>query len=330
LNKIFLALIITIIILVAGLSTCINIIITSTKPPIANASADVTFGQAPLNISFNASGFDPDNGEIKFYHWDFGDGNTSNKKNPIHTYQWIGKFFAILTVTDDEGEKGTDTLEINIINYQSPVAIASANITCGKAPLKIRFMGSGFDVDGIIMEYEWDFGDGSSDNNQNVIHTYESPGRYFVILKVIDNDRIIGIDNIEINALENYKPTAIAWADVIDGKAPLTVNFRGSGEDIDGTILSYHWLFEDAIIESNRESNNKNTAHTFWFPGTYLVKFTVFDDDGANDTVEIKIEVEESIFSSFYMSLINFTLRRVKNECIKVIINKVLDIIFRN
>ena len=188
-------------------------------------------------------------------------------------------------------------IEINIVEYQSPIAIASANITCGKVPLKIRFIGSGFDANGIIEAYEWDFGDGFSDNSKNVIHIYEDPGRYFVNLKVINNDRIMGIDTIEINAIENYRPTVQAWADLTDGKAPLTVNFRGYGEDIDGTILSYHWVFEDTIIESNRESNNKNTAHTFWFPGTYLVSLTVTDKDDATDVDEILINVKDSNFS---------------------------------
>ena len=97
-NKIFFALVITIIILVAGLSVCMNNILTSTKNPVAYASANVTWGQAPINISFKARGHDPDGGEIKFYHWDFGDGNTSDKQNPIHTYYWRDKFFASLTV----------------------------------------------------------------------------------------------------------------------------------------------------------------------------------------------------------------------------------------
>lgn len=326
----FLALVITIIILSASLSVCINIIVTSTRSPIANASADVTFGQAPLNISFNASGFDPDDGEIIFYHWDFGDGNTSDKQNPTHTYYWRGKFYASLTVTDDDGENGTDILEINIIDYQSPIAIASANVTCGKAPLEISFNGSGFDTNGKIGSYKWDFGDSTSSNKQNIKHTYKNPGKYYVILTVTDNDELIGIDRLEINAIENYQPIAYAKSDVTNGKAPLTVRFSGWGQDKDGYIDSYQWIFEDVIISSNRISNEKETTHIYWLPGIYLAKFTVFDEDGANDTVVIKIEVEESMVSSFYISLIEFTLRRVKNECIKEIINNVLDRIFQN
>ena len=100
-NKIFFTLVISIIILVAGLSVCMFNIVISTKNPVAYAFANKTWGQAPLKVSFKARGHDPDDGDIIFYHWDFGDGNTSDKQNPIHTYNWRGKFFACLIVTDD-------------------------------------------------------------------------------------------------------------------------------------------------------------------------------------------------------------------------------------
>ncbi len=317
-KKIFLALIIIIIILAAGLGTCI-IIKISHKPPVAIASANITFGQAPLKIYFNASGFDPDNGKINFYHWDFGDGNTSITKNPTHTYYSQGKFYACLTITNDEGEKAKDTIQINIIDYQKPISIASANITCGKAPLKISFIGSSYNTNNIIEAYEWDFGDGSTDNNQNTTHIYKKPGRYSVNLKVINNDGIIGLDTIEINVLENYKPTAHASADLTEGKAPLKVNFIGSGEDIDGKLLTYHWVFEDTIIETNRASNNKNTTHIFWFPGNYLVTLTVEDNDGAKDTDKILINVNVSFFSR--------ALDRFFEMFKEAIIQKIIDLI---
>ncbi len=45
------------------------------------------------NTSFIASGY------LVSYHWDFGDGNTSNQTSPIHTYAVSGKYEVCLTVT---------------------------------------------------------------------------------------------------------------------------------------------------------------------------------------------------------------------------------------
>jgi hypothetical protein len=44
------------------------------------------------------------------------------------------------------------------------------------------------DIDGTIVSYTWDFGDGNSGNGQITNHTYYNPGNYTIILTVTDND----------------------------------------------------------------------------------------------------------------------------------------------
>jgi len=76
------------------------------QPPVANPNGPYsgTVGQA---VNFSSSGsYDPD-GTIVSYSWDFGDGSTSNKANPSHTYNSAGTYTVKLTVTDDQG--ATDT-----------------------------------------------------------------------------------------------------------------------------------------------------------------------------------------------------------------------------
>ena len=46
--------------------------------------------------------YDPD-GTITQYIWSFGDGDTSNEKNPTHSYGDIGAYQVSLTVIDNEG-----------------------------------------------------------------------------------------------------------------------------------------------------------------------------------------------------------------------------------
>ena len=53
------------------------------------------------------------------YHWDFGDGSSSNQQNPNHNYMSIGNFTATFTVTDSEGNLSSDTAPVSI-SYQSP------------------------------------------------------------------------------------------------------------------------------------------------------------------------------------------------------------------
>jgi parallel beta-helix repeat protein len=52
--------------------------------------------------------FDLD-GEIAEYLWDFGDGTTASAKNPSHVYSSSGKYKVKLTVTDNDGNTGSET-----------------------------------------------------------------------------------------------------------------------------------------------------------------------------------------------------------------------------
>jgi outer membrane protein assembly factor BamB len=53
------------------------------------------------------------------YHWDFGDGQTSNKQNPTHNYSRVGNYTATFTVTDYEGNTSNDTANVTI-SYTPP------------------------------------------------------------------------------------------------------------------------------------------------------------------------------------------------------------------
>lgn len=69
----------------------------------------------------------------------------------------------------------------------------SASPTEGTAPLTVKFVGSGFDKNGPILEYEFDFGDASGGQPQvwrqkesEAAHRYENPGTFIASLKVKD------------------------------------------------------------------------------------------------------------------------------------------------
>lgn len=47
---------------------------------------------------------DESNGKIEKWHWDFGDGNTSQEQNPSHHYEKGGEWTVVLTVIGPEGK----------------------------------------------------------------------------------------------------------------------------------------------------------------------------------------------------------------------------------
>ena len=84
----------------------------------------------------------------------------------------------------------------------------------------------------------------------------------------------------------NQPPNPVAAASPVSGKAPLTVQFNGSGSsDPEKDPLTYDWDFGDGTAHSSQV----NPTHTYDLAGTYTAKLTV--DDGfqryPNDSVTI-------------------------------------------
>ena len=299
--------------------------------PSVKAVSDVTFGNAPLEVSFSylSAGM---NEEVKNCVWDFNDGKKASVPYITHTFNRQGTFNVTLTVWTTQGQTYHDYLEISVQEFHKPIASASASKTYGKAPLSIQFTEESVDMDGSILEYHWDFDDETTSNEKNPQHTFDKQGNYTVRLTVTDDEGQQDTDKINIYTTGNYPPVASASADNLEGKAPLEVTFEGNCHDPDSNNLTYNWYFENAILKKNRESTEKNTNHTFYFPGTYFVTLTVEDEEGESDTDTLKIVVKKSPFSRaadyFFNVSKNMFIKGVFGEFIGSFIGEMLSTFF--
>ena len=82
-----------------------------------------------------------------------------------------------------------------------PNAVAAADVTVGEIPLEVEFDGTdSSDPDGSVENYQWDFGDDSTDNGSVVTHTYTSFGTYIATLTVTDDQGASDSDTVVITA----------------------------------------------------------------------------------------------------------------------------------
>jgi PKD repeat protein len=79
----------------AGLATRMNL------PLIADATGSPDTDYSPHTIRF----FDLSRGNPRAWHWDFGDGTSSEDQNPVHEYREKGEYNVSLLLTRDDGSR---------------------------------------------------------------------------------------------------------------------------------------------------------------------------------------------------------------------------------
>ncbi len=140
--------------------------------------------------------YDNSTGDIIAWIWYFGDGSSSTEQNPTHIYEDNGTYTVRLVIISSSG--ATDYVEKQItVENIPPVADAGEDIISNN--LTVIFNGSlSYDVDGSVVAWHWEFGDGNAADGEVVSHTYEEEGIYIVNLTVEDNDGDAGNDSIEV------------------------------------------------------------------------------------------------------------------------------------
>ncbi len=167
-----------------------------------------------------------------------------------------------------------------------PTATLNLANGSGPAPLVVDFFAVGStDLDGTIVTYAWDFGDGASGRGSTVSHTYTIAGDYTVTLTVTDNAGGVGTAKRTVTVSAppaNISPTANLSLSTGSGAVPLAVEFSADGStDSDGAIVSYAWNFGDGASAST-----STASHTYTIAGVYTVTLTVTDNAGGIGTAQ--------------------------------------------
>lgn len=250
---------------------------------------------------FDVSDASSPNGEIEKYAWDFGDGSTPTKnKTAKHTYEDAGTYTVTLTLTDEEGETGETTLEIEVVTAESaPTVVITTDQSwsdeeettiTGKVPFTVTFYGDeSTDPDDNITNYEWDLdGDGEVDEvGEGTEYTYEETGTYKATLYIQDaaGSEVQGSITVVV---ESQGLNADITAATLTGEVPLAVTFDASGSSYpEGEIVNYFWEFGDGTTRYD----TAEISYTYDEVGTFEAKVTAIASDGTEATDSLYINV---------------------------------------
>ncbi len=231
--------------------------------------------------------------------WNFGDGNSSPDKNPIHQFTRPGIYHVQLQTLNAHGCPVTIN-DYNIIKVNG-VENSDFNYSVSICPDKfVSFEGV---TDGDV-SYHWNFGDGSIEKGQTPDHDYTDDGYYQVTLTTTD---AYGCKMIKAKTiLVDFEATCIkdmiakgvldSSALILDSiiykydpvpqieacSAPFEITFQNPREKASAWL----WQFGDG-----NTSEEVHPTHIYEDPGEYFVTLISHLKDGTVDTASSLIQV---------------------------------------
>ncbi|MGB1316621.1 MAG: PKD domain-containing protein, partial [Flavobacteriales bacterium] len=202
------------------------------------------------------------------YTWQFDDPTrrpitTTNPNYPID-FPNSGHFGVTLITTDINGCRDTARGDVSVYGIEADFSLSDNHIC---APSSIDFTDQ-TTSDTTISSWAWDFGDFTSDIEQNPSHEYSFFQDSIFTQLIVEN--IVGCsDTVDSVLITMYTPVSNIssnpfFANICEGE---TVNFTASDYTQGGSNLNFDWDFQDGGM-----STDQNPSHQFENEGTYVVE----------------------------------------------------------
>jgi hypothetical protein len=282
------------------------------QAPVANAGTNQTITLPLSAVTLNGSAVDND-GTIASIAWTKIAGSeqyiitSATSSQTTVTGLTVGTYSFELTVTDDDGAVGRDTVTVTVNPEppnQAPSVNAGSNQTISLPVNAVTLNGIGTDNDGTVESVTWTKLTGPEQYTITSATSFQTTvtglieATYSFELAVTDDDGAVGRDTVTVTVNPeppNQAPSANAGTNQTITLPVNTVTLNGSGTDSDGTIVSFTWTKvtgpEQYTITSATSSQTTITGLT---EGTYTFELTVTDDDEAigKDIVTITVNPE--------------------------------------
>jgi PKD repeat protein len=243
---------------------------TPPGPPKASFKPSPSSGPWPLTVKFNNTS---SSATPATAIWDFGDGSHSNEWEPVHKYDKIGRFTAVLKVSN---VSGSDSAQADIIVEPGPI-VANFDVTPekGDAPLVVKLRDTSI---GPTVSWKWTFGNGDESSNQNPPEVkYATPGTYTIGLTVTDRfgressvSKKVKVEWQKPMPKFDFRPKS--QEGYVTGVAPKTVTFFD-----DGSLYTEEWEWN--FGDGSSKEKGKEVSHTYMRGNWYTVTLYARNSD---------------------------------------------------
>ncbi len=198
-------------------STSENVtVVKSVTPTVKHYPVALIEVEKVTNLTVIVSGWHSyalDGKTIVSYGWTFGDGAAASGANVTHTYAANGTYTISLNVTDSGGLSNVTTHKVKVTKAVPPPPPAKqypiAVITVEKVT-NLTVVVSGWHSVALdnktIVNYTWDFGDGTNASGANVTHIYAANGTYTITLTVTDSGGLKNATSVDVHVKTKVTP----------------------------------------------------------------------------------------------------------------------------
>ena len=228
-------------------------------------------------------------------YWDFGDGQSSNQKNPVHKYIEGGIYQVCLSSYDNAS--GCQSQICKDVKLGLPGC--KANFTY-VSDVKNNVLFTDNSTGNVNIRY-WKFGDGAFSTLKNPSHTFSAPGYYSVVYIIQDTI---------LNRFSESDQIIVVGNPIVDCKADFIFNIDFASQNvvffnqsITANDANYNWDFGDNSLDQNI-----NSLHRYQKVRHYTVCLTIQDmvshcKDFQCKNVSIDSVASNNLFANFIYSL---------------------------